>query len=603
MSETDIRKLSLKEFFLVEKWILLFYFKITPLYVSLYIISSIYLQFTSIISTFIFSIFVTRVVEGALTRTFQLETYIPLLLLLLTDKILAGAASEVFGYVDSMLNQKANPEVSRALARKLTTLGILTLEDPEFSNKLERVKGILSNAQYFLYRTINFISRIFVLLSSGAIIVTYFPWAIPIMIIISLPSYFIDQKYIQEDWNLFKRLTEERRRAYSLIDMLHSPKELQEITITNSSEFITKKFNSFADNFFVLRQQLFKPWFTLSFITSQMSNIALTGGYLFIIRNFVLGVIDIGTLTFQVRNLDIFLSTLSTINQNYQGLRENAARYIEMKEIFETESNFKEGEFLIPENGSAPEIEFKNISFKYPQSKRSVIKNLSLKIGKGEKVAIVGKNGAGKSTLIKLISRFYEVNKGELLINNTNINSIKSESLYSEMGVLHQDFVRYEHMNLRDNVIIGAPGQEFDQKRFEDALNSSDASEFVNAFPDKYEQILSERYKGGIRPSTGQWQKIALARFFYRNSPLVIFDEPTAAIDAESEYNIFNRIYEFFKDKTVIIISHRFSTVRNADRIIVFEEGQVVEDGSHEELMKLDGHYAKAFKLQAEGYK
>ena len=196
----------------------------------------------------------------------------------------------------------------------------------------------------------------------------------------------------------------------------------------------------------------------------------------------------------------------------------------------------------------------------------------------------------------------YLPNSGDVFIDGVSVKDIKADSLYENMSVLFQEYNTYSQLTAEENVWIGKPNEKKDRNAIIDALKKADAWDFVEEFPDGLDQILSERFKGGIRPSTGQWQKIAIARFFYRNAPFVIFDEPTAAIDAVSEYNIFNKIYEFFKSKTVIIISHRFSTVRNADRILVFENGRIIEQGSHKELMELNGYYAKSFKLQAEGY-
>jgi ATP-binding cassette subfamily B protein len=242
------------------------------------------------------------------------------------------------------------------------------------------------------------------------------------------------------------------------------------------------------------------------------------------------------------------------------------------------------------------------MAFHYPNATKNIFENLNLTIRSGEKLAIVGHNGAGKTTLIKLLSRLYQVNSGSILINGENINDIKVNDWYKNIGVLFQDYNVYPHLSAAENIYIGRTSKQADMEQVKTAAKHADADEFISEYGSGYEQILSERYKGGIRPSTGQWQKISLARFFYRDASLVIFDEPTAAIDAVSEYKIFNRIYNFFSNKTVIIISHRFSTVRNADRIIVMDQGKIVEEGTHNQLMELGGTYAHAFKLQAEGY-
>ena len=259
----------------------------------------------------------------------------------------------------------------------------------------------------------------------------------------------------------------------------------------------------------------------------------------------------------------------------------------------------KDGEINILRDEN--DIVFDNVKFKYPNSQKTVLDNLSLKIKYGEKVAIVGENGAGKTTLIKLIARIYRPISGSVLINNINLNDLKLSSWYEKLAVLFQDYSSYTHLTVKENIEIDSKNKAT-EKTIQDALIKASAFDFVKKYKEGVNQILSERYKGGIRPSTGQWQKIAIARVFHRNAPILILDEPTASIDAVAEAKIFDNIYKFSKGKTVIIISHRFSTVRNADRIIVLDKGKIIEEGSHEELLKINGKYAKAFRLQAKGY-
>lgn len=293
---------------------------------------------------------------------------------------------------------------------------------------------------------------------------------------------------------------------------------------------------------------------------------------------------------------------MENVGGQFGSIYENGIRFNDLKKIFEMTQPFADGKIEYPYPEKPPLINFNAVSFQYPNSEIEVIKNLNLEINPGEKIAIVGENGAGKTTLVKLLCRFYQVNKGAIFLNEENINDLKIESWYKNLGVLFQDFNIYPHLTVKENIHLGKSNEEFDFKRMIKAIQNVNADEFIKKYPKEYDQILSEKYAGGIRPSTGQWQKIAIARFFYRNSPVVVFDEPTASIDAISEAKIFKEIYDFFKDKTVIIISHRFSTVRNADKIYVLDNGQITESGTHKELLKLKGRYAEAFKIQARGY-
>jgi len=230
-----------------------------------------------------------------------------------------------------------------------------------------------------------------------------------------------------------------------------------------------------------------------------------------------------------------------------------------------------------------------------------VLDNLDITIDSGQKIAFVGENGAGKTTLIKLILGMYRPQKGNILINQKLLFSYSSREYYNSVGVLFQDFPRYGFLSVRENIMLGKSGEVKDEKIWK-VLERAQAKGFVSKYPNKLEQILDHKYKEGVTPSTGQWQKLAVARMFYRDPKLVIFDEPTASIDAEAEYKIFNEIFDFFKKKTVIIVSHRFSTVRNADKIFVIAKGKVAESGTHAQLLESNGIYASSYKKQAEGY-
>jgi ATP-binding cassette subfamily B protein len=257
---------------------------------------------------------------------------------------------------------------------------------------------------------------------------------------------------------------------------------------------------------------------------------------------------------------------------------------------------------LIPKNPNPPIIELKNVSFTYPDSERFILKDFNLTIKSGEKIALVGENGAGKSTLIKLLLRFYDVTDGEVFINGIPIKKIDLNEWYKKIGALFQDFIKYQ-FTFKENVIFGNLAKKDDLYALKDAIKKSGADGYVADLPKGVDQIVGKTFEEGVDLSGGQWQKLALARAFFRDAPILILDEPTSAIDAKAEYEIFERVQNLQKDKTVIIISHRFSTVRNADRILVLDQGRIVEEGNHEKLMNKKGLYAELFNIQAKGYK
>ncbi len=251
--------------------------------------------------------------------------------------------------------------------------------------------------------------------------------------------------------------------------------------------------------------------------------------------------------------------------------------------------------------GKPPRIEFREVSFTYPGSSQKVLDKFSLTVEPGQKVAFVGENGAGKTTLVKLLGRFYDIDEGEILIDGVNIKQLDLPSWYETLGVLFQDFIKYEYP-LKDNIRFGNAKLAQDMAAIVEAAKQAGADSVADQLPDKYNQVLGRTFEGGIDISTGQWQKVALARGFYRDARVLILDEPTAAIDARAESEIFERVERLAENKTVLIISHRFSTVRNADKIYVIESGKIIEGGSHEELIQLKGTYATLFNLQAKGY-
>ena len=246
-----------------------------------------------------------------------------------------------------------------------------------------------------------------------------------------------------------------------------------------------------------------------------------------------------------------------------------------------------------------PKIEFKNVSFNY-QGGAKVLDDVSFVIEPGESVALVGHNGAGKTTIVKLLCRFYDVTGGEILINGIGIKKLDLTSYYKFLGTLFQEFVQY-HFTVRENIFLGAPGKN-DEAAMHEAARKSGADEFIDRLPKKYDQMLGKEFEGGEELSGGQWQKLAIARAFYEEPPVLILDEPTSAIDAEAEYEIFSNLEKQYKNKTLVLVSHRFSTVRNAQKIVVLEHGKIIETGTHAELMNRQGEYAKLFTIQAKGY-
>jgi ABC-type multidrug transport system fused ATPase/permease subunit len=501
------------------------------------------------------------------------------------------------------MSQNASYKSPIILAEKINSLGIQTLENPDVVNKIQRAKETINMVNNDFERMIVFIAKIVVLASASFVVIKAMPLIALIMVVAVIPELVSNRYYMKKNWGFWRAETENSRRAFSATSTLNETVNLQEITITSSFKLLGNVFTNFADRYLAGQNKILRDWNFFGFIFGSMTEIASIFGYFSIFKNLFYKLISVGDVTFQMRALDMFVNNLSTVTNNFSGLYERAIRINEIKMVFDMDPIVDDGKIKLGKFDITPNIKFENVSFKYPGADKYVINNLTLEIKSGEKIAIVGENGAGKTTLVKLLSRFYKVSEGVVSLDNMNINDVEIESWYKNLGVLFQDYNTYSYLTLKDNIYLGKSDEPIDMVKIQKAAQQANVDSFVDSYKNGYDQVLSEKFKGGTRPSTGQWQKIAIARFFYRNSPVVVFDEPTASIDAVSEAEIFGKIYDFFTGKTVIIISHRFSTVRNADKIYVLDKGEIVESGNHAELIKLKGKYYKAFNIQAKGYK
>lgn len=599
---SEHERVSFKEFITLVTWVFKFVFRLVKANTIVYLITYTFRSFSGLINTYIIAKILDKIVEIVQTESPSISTIYPYLGVLLGFNILAGVISWTRTYSRRAIELRLRYRMERELYMKLQSLGTQTLERPGINNKISRAQEALYNVIYYFYDTVDIFASFVTLLVTIGLLLSAIPLVVPLVLLFSIPQFLYDKKYMRLAWAFGYKHTEDWRKASASSGDLKDPGTLQEILVSNAHKFLDRKFLGFRNWYAEASVDLRKKWFLGLFSFGVFVDLSVYTGYFMIFFQLFLKQITVGTVFFRINIVDRFAREIGGLLNSYTNLFERSLRMKDLHSLFIAEPAFADGTERYPKFELGPKVEIEDVTFSYPSSKKRVLNDVNLKIASGEKVAIVGHNGAGKTTLVKLLVRMYLPNKGSISVNDVDLRNVAIESLYQNVGVLFQDFNSYDHLSVKDNVAIGDTGRPFSEEDMVDALDRADALDFVNDYPNKFNQILSERYEGGVRPSTGQWQKIAIARFFYRNAPLVIFDEPTAAIDAVSEYNIFNKIYGFFEGKTVIIISHRFSTVRNADRIVVLEKGRIIEEGSHEELMKKNGYYAKSFKLQAEGY-
>lgn len=591
---------GIREVIDVSVWAFKLYFAFAPFYTITFVVTQILLSSSAIVTSYLLGVAVDKVIQGSQMSTSALQLSLVFLPLILFQSVMSFVGI-LQNHVNRMLGILENFRLREYLYLRLKVLGITKLEDPEVVNYMYRFNesiGFIGNHLGLLTRTL---SSAISLITTISVILIFIPQVLPLVFLASLVEWSINQHYLRKIWQFSLDNTVGRRSAMQDVSALSDPTPLKELLIVGGTNFFERRFGHFVNRYVKEYRGIRNRWTTLLAGNELLQIATYTAGIFFVVQKYLLQEITIGRLTFLFRSLNIFVDSFTGFGGNLVSLRESSIKLADSRALFVDFDAEEDGDIHLTLNRS-PEIEFKNVDFTYPKAKRQIFRNVSFTIKSGEKIAIVGENGSGKTTLVKLLARLYRINGGEILIDGIDINKIKINSWYENLGVLFQDYSKFGHLTVHENIALGRGDVLPDNEKIKQAAADSESTEFIELYSKKFNQILSEQYPGGIRPSTGQWQKIAVARFFYRDAPVLVLDEPTASIDAVSEAKIFNNIYKFMKGKTVIIISHRFSTVRNADRILVVDRGRIIEQGTHEELMKMKGKYAKAFDLQAEGY-
>lgn len=505
------------------------------------------------------------------------------------------------GQLSSILDIKLQAHLRKIFITKVAGLDYQQLESKEISSLITKVDNEFG---WRIRTTADSLNNLFFNIASfvaiTVIILPTYPYIWLLIMVTQIPQYLIERYWVKKDWQNYDANSDKNKEIWDLNYQLRQKNYIAELRINNAVDYLLAKFNNLFDYISNQRVSVHISK-TPSEVIMSIFTILISGISLFIIINDVrLGIITIGAFTFYFDTIRRVSEVFQGIVYNTVSITENSYHIENFRRVLELKNISRESTHKIKPNSTPPLIEIKEVSFRYPGSNRYIIKNLNLVINPGEEIALVGSNGAGKSTLIKLICGFYYPTSGEVLIGGVNTKDLDLSSWYKHLSYLTQEFNNFGNMTLADNVKIGNPTKHSSKSKILDSLESADAH-FWKKYSKGIDTPLSQRY-GGEEPSWGQWQKISIARIFYRNSTVMIMDEPTASIDAVSEYRIFNKIYNTVKGKTLIIVSHRFSTVRNAGRILVLNKGKIVEAGSHSELIKHGGIYAKSFALQAEGY-
>ena len=489
----------------------------------------------------------------------------------------------------------------------ITNVDLEYFENSEFKNKLEKVRNSYAWKPQNLISSAFYVFEGLVQVTVSLVAITYLNWLLLIPVILAATAGLVIQTKVSEvAWGIWSDQSPYRKKYWYLSGLIeggYSGESIKEIKIFQLASNFLEELKNLYKKFDTDNTIQAKKQFNVSVSQGLINNLVYISIELYVILSAIAKKITIGDATYYTNITSRFQNGVNGLFRNVSNLYDNGLYVKDLFDILDTPKIIKQ----LPNakkilSAKPPKIEFLNVSFKYKDAKKYTLKNFNLVLESGEKVALVGENGAGKSTIIKLLARFYDVTSGEILIDGVDIKKIDLESWHKTLGILFQDYIRYQH-TLENNIYFGKVYVPKSETKIIESAKKSGADLVANTLANKYQQMLGKTFEDGVELSTGQWQKVALGRAYLRDAPILILDEPTAAIDAKAEYEIFKKVDTLSKNKTVIIISHRFSTVRNADKIFVLDKGQIVEAGNHSDLLDKNGIYAKLFRLQARGYK
>lgn len=510
--------------------------------------------------------------------------------------------SRLVNLTGGLLGDLYSNDSSVRIIRKTNELTIAQLEDPDFYDKLEMARTQTSSRVNLLTTALSQIQSIISMLSLVAGLIYFEPLLLILLILSIIPLFISEIRFSSERYSLAKSWTAERRELDYLRYIGASDKTAKELKLFGLTDFIAHRFKDLSHQYFLLNKRLTIKRTYIAAIFNLLGILCYYGAYVLIIYRVLNGLITIGELTFLSGSFNRLRNNLQDFFGSFTRMTESALYLKDYFDFIDLKLTKEEVDTVpLPEKMQVG-LQVKNLSFKYPATDTYILKDISFDIKAGEKMAFVGQNGAGKTTLIKLLLRFYEPTAGEILLDGTPITRFNVSEYQQKFGVIFQDFFRYE-FTVKENIAVGNILEVDNMPKIEQAAERSLAAEVVADLPDGYAQQLGKRFIKGHELSGGQWQKIALARAYIKDADILILDEPTSALDAKAEYDVFKRFIGLTEGKTSVIISHRFSTVRMADRILVLQHGKIEELGTHEELMKNKSLYSELFDLQAEGYK
>ena len=518
-----------------------------------------------------------------------------------------AVASDLLGRLntlcDSLLGDRFTNRVSVRLMQHATRLDLASFEDPVFYDKLERARRQTTARLGLLAALLNMCQDTLSLISLSAGLIVFSPWLMVLLVAAVIPAFLGETHFTTLAYSVLYRWTPQRRQLDYLRLLGASAQSAKEVKIFGLGTHLAEQYHELAERI----DQENKAVAIRRAVAGSALNLISTGGYYgayaVVLVKTLAGAISIGMFTFLTGAFSRSRSYIERILSSFSDISEQAMFLKDLFEFFEMEPAVRSLPGAIPAPRPIRDgFEFRDVAFAYPGSDRPVVKNINFRLHPSEKIALIGENGAGKTTLVKLLARLYDPTEGQILLDGVDLREYDVDDFRHEIGVIFQDYMRYD-MLARENIGFGRLESLEDHQRIESAARKSLAKSVIDRLPNRYHQMVGRRFEGGVDLSGGEWQKFALARAYMRDAQLLILDEPTATLDARAEYEVFQRFADLTRGRMAVLISHRFSTVRMADRILVLADGAIREQGTHHQLVALGGRYAELFELQAAGYR
>lgn len=504
---------------------------------------------------------------------------------------------------DSLLGDRFTDLVSVRLMRHATELDLASFEDPVFYDKLERARRQTNGRLTLLSSLLNMGQDTLTLISLSAGLIVFSPWLMALLVAAVIPAFLGETHFTKLTYSVHFQWTPQRRLLDYLRFLGASAQSAKEVKIFGLGRHLAQRYHQLSNDIYNENKKIAIKRASVGSALNVVSTCGYYGAYVVVLARTLSGGISIGTFTFLTNAFARSRMYIERILSGFNDMSEQAIFLQDLFEFFEMQPSIRSIPAAIPAPRPIRQgFEFRNVNFSYAGSEHLVVQNINFRLYPGEKVALIGENGAGKTTLVKLLARLYDPTAGQILLDGRDLREYDVEDLRREIGVIFQDYMRYD-MLIRENIGFGKIDSLDDHPRMETAARKSLAKNLISRFPTGYDQMVGRRFEGGVDLSGGEWQKLALARAYMRDAQLLILDEPTATLDARAEYEVFQRFSELTKGRTAVLISHRFSTVRMADRILVLAGGEIQEHGTHEQLLALGGRYAELFELQAAGYR